>query len=188
MSKVSIAPYAAVFPVPVALVSAVGKDREPNLITLAWVANVCSDPPKVGISIRPHRHSHQLIKDTKEFVVNIPSENLLKKVDFCGTVSGKDHDKFKEASLTAIPGEIVRVPLVKECPVCIECKVEKIVYLGSHDLFIGEVVLIHIDEEAVGEDGYPDYQRIKPLTYLPPSDYFNLKQQIGRYGFSKGRP
>lgn len=187
MSKKKVKPYAAVFPCPVALVS-VTLDDTPNLITLAWVANVCSDPPKVGISIRPSRYSHQLIKNSGEFVVNIPAEELLKEVDFCGVVSGRDHNKFEEAKLTPLPASSVKSPLVKECPVNIECKLEQVISLGTHDLFIGEVLVVWVDGNLLNEKNYPDYSKIKPISYLPPADYFSLQEKIGFYGFSRGEP
>ncbi len=186
MEKVQVKPYTAVFPCPVVLASAIDLKGKPNLITLAWVANICSVPPKVGVSIRSHRYSHELIRQTRQFVINIPTEELLKETDYCGVVSGKDHNKIEETGLTLIPASKVKAPLIKECPVNIECQLEQIIPLGSHDLFISEVVAVHIDRDFLGSNERPDYSRLKPISYCP-EVYFSLKEEIGSYGFTRGR-
>src|SRR5512136_2829296 len=128
----------ALFPVPAVLVTC-GVER-PNIITLAWVGTVCSQPPMVGIAVRPERHSHHLLREVGEFVVNLPPAGLVAAVERCGTVSGRDHDKFALCNLTPLPAARVRVPLIAECPIHLECVVRQVLSLGTHDLFLGEVV------------------------------------------------
>jgi flavin reductase (DIM6/NTAB) family NADH-FMN oxidoreductase RutF len=184
MGKALKRPSTALFPVPVVLVTCVDDTGKANIITLAWAGNVCSDPPQIGISIRPSRHSHGLIAVSKEFVVNIPSAEIVKETDYCGTVSGRDADKFAETGFTALPASEVRAPLIKECPVNIECRVKEVVSLGTHDLFIGEVLAVHIDEEFLDEEGRADISKVNPFTYNH-EEYWTLKEKIGSYGYTK---
>lgn len=186
MAKIETKSYPVIFPCPVVLVSAIDSSGKPNLITLAWVGNVCSEPPKVAISIRPFRYSYDLIKESGEFVVNVPKEDQLKETDWCGVVSGKDHNKFEEADFTPIKASQVKAPLAKECPVNAECKVEKIIPLGTHDLFIGKILTVHIDEAVIGDNNRPDYSKIKPIGFLP-FYYFSIGEEIGTYGFTQGK-
>ncbi|HOP40312.1 MAG TPA: flavin reductase family protein, partial [Geobacteraceae bacterium] len=144
------------FPTPTAMVSCVAEDGATNIITLAWVGVVCSDPPVVSISIRPGRYSYDLIKKSGEFVVNIPREEQIRELDFCGVASGRDVDKFKELGFTPVPGSQVAAPLIRECPVNLECRVIDIKSLGAHDLFLGEIVAAHMDEEVMNEKGTVD--------------------------------
>ncbi|MBI4743279.1 MAG: flavin reductase family protein [Actinobacteria bacterium] len=184
MAKKLKDPTTALFPCPVVLVTSVDANLKPNIITLAWVGTICSEPPMIGISIRPSRYSHKLISESKEFVVNIPSEDLVFAVDYCGVVSGKDIDKFKQAKLTSVSALQVKPPLIEECPVNIECKVKNIISLGTHDLFIGEVVKVHIDEDVLDEKGKVDIAKAKPFAYTV-HEYWSLKEKIGFYGYSK---
>lgn len=185
--KITVTPFPAVVPSPVVMVSCKGKeeDSKPNIITLAWVGIVCSDPPTVGISIRPGRYSYSLIKESGEFVVNIPNENLLAATDFCGQVSGKLVDKFIKTKLTPVPSEKVAAPMINECPVNLECKLTQIIAVGAHDLFLGEIVAVHIDE-AIRRNEVMDIAKMTPITYCSgSSDYWGLKGPLGRYGFAK---
>lgn len=184
MTKILTKPDAALFPVPVILVTSADKEGRPNIITLAWCGMVCSEPPQLSISIRPHRYSHQLIKETGEFVVNIPSAELVKQVDGAGVVSGKTVDKFKEFNFTPVAASAVKPPLIKECPVNIECKVKESHVLGTHEVFIGEIAAVHIDEEVVGQDGKIDYKKTNPFTYCH-GEYWTLDKKVGSYGYSK---
>jgi len=163
--KKSIGISERMYPNPAILVSCsnAGKD---NIITLAWAGTVCSEPPLISISIRPSRYSHKLISSSKEFVINIPNETMAAICDYCGTKSGKNVDKFKEMGLHREKGLIVNAPLIKECPINIECKVKEIIHLGTHDMFIGEVVSVNADEEVIYPDGDIDYEKISTLTYL----------------------
>ena len=177
-------PWAALFPCPVVLVTCLGSDGKPNIITLAWAGIVCSDPPTLGLGIRPQRHSYKLIEHSKEYVVNIPTVDILKEADFCGMVSGKNVDKFGQTGLTSVPAEKVKPPVIKECPVNIECILKKKIPIGSHDLFLGEVVSVHIDQDILNEKGKLDFSKLAPFVYNQ-GEYWSLNQRIGTYGFSK---
>ena len=182
--KVKKSPWTALFPCPVALVTCIDSNRKPNIITLAWVGVVCSDPPTLGLGIRPHRYSYGLIEDSGEFVVNIPTVEILKEADFCGMVSGRDVDKFSETGLTPEPAEKVKPPLIRECPVNIECVVKKKVPLGVHDLFLGEIVRVHVDQDILNEKGRIDFTKVAPFVYNQ-GEYWSLHRKIGVHGFSK---
>ena len=161
------------YPNPATMVSCSNGNKD-NIITLAWVGTVCSSPPLISISIRPSRYSHELISASKEFVINIPEEKMIKALDFCGTNSGRNIDKFKELGFTKEKGFSVNAPLIKECPVNIECKVRKIIHLGTHDMFIGEVVSVDADEEVIYSDGEIDYEKISMLSYLMDNYFKNV--------------
>jgi len=182
--KVKESPSTALFPCPVVLVTCVDHTGKPNIITLAWAGVACSDPPMLGLGIRPHRYSYGLIEESGEFVVNIPTKKILKETDFCGMVSGKDVDKFSETGLTPEPAEKVKPPLIKECPVNIECVMKKKIPLGVHHLFLGEVVLVHVDQDILNEKGRIDFTKVSPFVYNH-DEYWSLYQKIGIHGFSK---
>ena len=182
--KVEKSPWTALFPCPVVMVTCVDSNVKPNVITLAWVGVVCSDPPMLGLGIRPHRYSYGLIEASREFVVNIPTVEILKEVDFCGVVSGKDVDKFSETGLTAEPGEKVKPPLIRECPVNIECIVKEKIPLGVHHLFLGEVVCVHVDQDVLDEKGRIDFSKVSHFVYNQ-VEYWSLRRKIGVHGFSK---
>jgi flavin reductase (DIM6/NTAB) family NADH-FMN oxidoreductase RutF len=164
--KREISPTTAIVPCPVVLLSVAGPER-PNIITLSWVANVCSKPPMVAVGIRPERYSHGLVKAAGEFVLNIPSASLAKGTAFAGTKSGRDHDKFSECGFTSESASMVNAPLIKECPINIECKIKSVIPLGVHDLFISDVLAVHIDEEVLDEKGRFDASKTRLITYLP---------------------
>jgi flavin reductase (DIM6/NTAB) family NADH-FMN oxidoreductase RutF len=186
MAKMEKKPTTALYPLPVVLVTCVDEAGKPNIITIAWAGIVCSEPPMVSIAIRPHRYSHPLIAASGKFVVNIPGEDLLRQSDGCGMVSGRDVDKFEKFGLTPEPGSKTSVPLIKECPVSLECKVTERLSLGTHDLFIGEVLAVHIEESVLDEKGSIDFARARPITFMGTgAQYWNLKEQIGRYGFTR---
>ena len=177
-------PWAALFPCPVVLVTCVDSDGRPNIITLAWAGTICSDPPTLGLGIRPQRHSYELIDRTGEFVVNIPTVDILKETDFCGMASGRDVDKFSEVGLTQEPAEKVKPPLIRECPVNIECILKKKIPIGAHHLFLGEIVSVHVDKNVLNEKGRLDFSRIAPFVYNQ-GEYWELHRKIAQYGFSK---
>ena len=188
MNKVNLRPTTTMFPLPVMLITCVDGSGKPNIITLAWVGMVNSDPPMVSISIRPSRYSHGLVKASQEFVVNIPSKEMIRKVDLCGVVSGRDVDKFSETGLTPIPAAEVSSPLIEECPINLECKVRKIIPLGSHDLFIGEIVAIHIEDTVLKEKGRVDIAKALPVAYCGGAhEYWSMGKKLGWYGYSKGK-
>lgn len=182
--KLRKSPWPALFPCPVVLVTCVDANQKPNIITLAWAGVACSDPPTLGISIRPHRYSYKLIVNSKEFVANIPTREILKESDLCGAVSGRDVDKFSETGLTPEPAEIVKPPLIAECPVNIECVVKERIPLGVHDLFLGEVVRVHVEEKIVDEKERIDFAKISPFVYNQ-GEYWSLHKKIGLHGFAK---
>jgi flavin reductase (DIM6/NTAB) family NADH-FMN oxidoreductase RutF len=186
MGKLTLETKALLTPTPVILLSCVGEAGSPNVMGLSWVGVACATPPLVSIALRPERLSYSFIRETGEFVLNIPPASLLRAVDFCGMVSGRDEDKFARACLTPVPGLKVRAPLVKECPVNLECVVRRSLVLGSHVLFLAEVVALHADEEVV-EQGEVVAGRLGPLAYDPfGGDYWNLKEVLAPHGFSRG--
>lgn len=167
-------------PVPIAMVSC-GDDLSNNITTIAWTGIINSEPPLVYVSIRPSRHSYSIIKNLGEFVINIPDEKLVFAADFCGTKSGREIDKFKEAKLTREKAKIVKAPLIKECPINIECKLKEIKKLGSHDMFIGEIVAVKAYDEYVKENGSIDYGKANLLTYMG-QEYFVANKKIADRG------
>jgi len=177
------------YPLPAVLVSCGDTEESYNLITIAWAGTVCTNPPMVSVSIKPSRHSYELIKRTKEFVINLTTESMTKAVDYCGVKSGKDVNKFAITHLTPQMGTCVKAPLVSESPVNIECKVVEIKPLGSHDLFIAEVVAVHVDESLIDKNNKFHLNQSKPICYSHGS-YFGLGENLGTFGFSvkkKGR-
>ncbi len=184
MSKTEFPPKETLFPVPVVLVSSVDRATDAaNIITIAWCGVVCSNPPMLSVSIRPSRHSHRLIKDTGDFVINIPDCAMLREVDICGVRSGKDVDKFEVCSFTRSQSVKVLSPAIQECPVNIECKVKNIISLGTHDMFIGEVLHVRADDHILNPQNGIDYSKASPFVYNQ-GEYWSLGKHIGRYGFS----
>ncbi len=176
--KRSMNPSTAVAPCPVVLLSVAGKDR-PNIITLSWVANVCSRPPSIVAGIRPERHSYEMVKEAKEFVLNIPSTDQFEGTEFAGTKSGRNYDKFTECGFTPEPASKINAPMIKECPINIECKTTQVIPLGAHHLFIAEIVAVHIDESALDEKGRFDPSKVPLFTYIPLNgQYWTLGKQI----------
>ena len=165
-------------PCPAVLVS-VGDETEANIITLSWAANVCSKPARLAIGVRPERHSYNLLQRTGDFVINVPSAELLKAVVLCGTQSGKTVDKFAATGLTPQASTQITSPMIAECPLNIECKTWKIIELGSHHLFIGNVVNVHIDEAVLTDEGKVDLQKMNLFTYNPlVGQYWSLGEQL----------
>jgi flavin reductase (DIM6/NTAB) family NADH-FMN oxidoreductase RutF len=185
MAKIKKRPSTYLYPAPVILATC-GAEK-PNIITLAWVGTVCSDPPTVAIGVRPSRHSHALIEESGEFVINLPGEDLLEVTDHCGQVSGRDIDKFAAFGLTAEPASEVKAPLIGECPVNLECRVTHKLPLGAHDLFLGEIVAVHVEEAVLDEGGRRiDYGKARPFV-LAFAEYWGLGEAKGAYGFSVNR-
>lgn len=188
MRKKEVDPSVTLFyPAPIALVTCSRKGDDPNIITIAWTGVVSSEPPTVGVSIRPSRHSHELIYSSREFGINFPKKEDLEKVDFCGVASGKKVNKFEKCGYTPFRGKEIHTPLIKECPVNLECVVSDTLDLGSHTLFLGKVVAAHVDED-LWEDGTLNVMETQPLVYLPPTaQYVSLGSVLGRYCLSRGR-
>ena len=171
------------YPLPVVMVSLADRDGRPNIITLAWVGTVCTNPPMVSISVRPERYSYPILKETGEFVINLTTKELAFATDYCGVKSGRDVDKFKEMGLTPIPASEVKAPMIKESPVNIECKVRQILPLGSHDMFLADVVAVHADGKYVDEKHKFHLEQAEPIIYSHGS-YFGCGELLGTFGYS----
>ncbi len=182
--KMQMKPRVLLYPCPVALVTCVDEKGAPNIITLAWVGVASSEPPILSIGIRPSRHSFNLISKTKEFVVNIPTAEILEQTDFCGMTSGREVDKFSKTGLTPLEASNVKPPLIKECPVNMECILRQVIELGTHHLFLGEIVSVHIDSEILDEKGNIDYAKANAMCYMP-EEYWSSGKKIGSYGLAK---
>ncbi len=178
LMKREFKPSTALVPCPVVLLSVTGEEK-PNIITLSWAANVCSKPPTIAVGIRPNRYSHKMVQEAGDFVLNLPSAKQIEATVFSGTKSGREFDKFAECGFTAAKSSKVTSPMIEECPINIECKTTQIVGLGSHDLFIAEVVAVHIDESVLGENGRLDPAKVQLFTYLPLiGKYWTLGDQL----------
>lgn len=175
-----------IYPLPAVLVSCGAVPDEYNLLTVAWTGTVCSDPAMCYISVRPERHSYDIIRRTGEFVINLTTEELARATDWCGVRSGRDYDKFRETGLTPGLAYVVAAPTVAEAPLSIECRVKQILPLGSHDMFLAEVVNVQADERYLDADGRFDLERARPLVYSH-GEYFRLGEAIGRFGWSVRR-
>jgi len=182
MVKIAKKPGTHLYPIPAVMVTC-GLPDKPNIITLAWVGTVCSDPPMIGISIRPSRYSHGLVKQHGEFAVNLPTTDLARATDYCGTISGRKADKFAIAGLTPAPAKAINTVIIAECPVNIECKVTQTLSLGTHDLFLGQIVAVQVDEHILDARGEIDLGKAKPLAYGS-HHYWALGQLLGRHGYS----
>ncbi|MGC9333544.1 MAG: flavin reductase family protein [Anaerolineae bacterium] len=169
----------ALYPVPAVLVSC--GVQKPNIITLAWVGTLCSDPPSVGIGVRPERFSHGLIVEAGEFVINLPRADQVDVVDYCGQVSGREVDKWVACDFTPAPSSKIQTPIIAECPVALECRVSQRLTVGAHDLFVGEVLAVQIDESVLDDQGRLDYEKAQPLAYIG-GYYWQLGQLLGRFG------
>ena len=171
-------------PLPVVMVSCGSSLEEYNIITIAWAGTICSDPPMCSISVRPERHSYDIIKREKEFVINLATERLAFETDWCGVRSGKKYNKFIETGLTPVKAQKVRAPLIYESPVNIECVVKEIIPLGSHDMFISEVLAIHADDYFFDKKSDAlQLERCNLLSYSH-GQYYTLGKRIGKFGFS----
>lgn len=183
MAKQQWKPGNMLYPLPVVLVTVADKDGKENIFTVAWAGTVCSDPAMLSISVRPERYSHHMIEETGEFVVNLTTKELVYATDYCGVKSGRDVDKFKELSLHTQPGAEVKAPLLTESPVNIECKVEQILHLGSHDMFVAKVVAVHADEAYMDESGRFSLEKAEPIVYSH-GLYYDLGELLGKFGYS----
>lgn len=171
------------YPVPAVLVTCADGKGNSNMITIAWTGTVCTNPPMLYISVRPERYSYDMIKSTGEFVVNLTTRDLAKATDYCGVKSGRDVDKWKETGLTPVKAEHVNVPLIEESPVNIECRVRKIEELGSHHMFIADVVGVDVNEDLLDEKGRLDLAKSKPIVYSH-GEYYDLGKFLGTFGGS----
>lgn len=184
IKKQSWKPGNVLWPLPVVMVSCGGtKGLKPNIITVAWIGTICSNPPMLSISIRPERYSYEIIKTTGEFVVNIPSLHEAKAVDWCGVVSGRDKDKFKEMKLTPAPALKTSCPIILECPINIECIVKKTLELGTHTMFISEVTAVQVSDELLDKKGRFHFEKNGLISFAN-GQYFALGKNIGHLGYT----
>lgn len=183
MGKIVWKPGNMLYPVPAVMVTAADGEGKDNIITIAWAGTVCSDPAMVSISVRKERASHPMIKKSGEFVINLVTEELTRACDFCGVKSGRDMDKFKETGLTRGKASKVSAPIIEESPVNIECVVEQVIELGSHDMFIARVVAVDVDDKYMDENGKFDLNSAGLMAYSH-GEYFGLGSKLGKFGFS----
>ena len=182
MSKVMWKPGTFLYPIPAVMVSC-GTMEKSNIITVAWTGILNTNPAMCYISVRPERYSHDMIKENGEFVINLTTEKLARATDWCGVRSGRDYDKFKEMKLTKEKANFVKAPLIKESPVSVECRVKEIIPLGSHDMFVAEVLSIDADEKYIDEKGAFDISKCNLMAYAN-GGYYPLGKKIGKFGFS----
>lgn len=183
MAKQQWKPGNMLYPLPAVMVTVRGKNGEDNIITVAWAGTVCTNPPMVSISVRPERYSCHMLEESKEFVINLTTEKLCYATDYCGVRSGRDVDKFKEMKLTKTEASLVNAPMIEESPVNVECRVEKIEKLGSHNMFIARVLAVHADEAYMDENGRFDLNKACPMVYSH-GEYYGLGKKLGSFGYS----
>ena len=183
MAKINFKPGNMLYPLPAVLISCGDIDGESNLFTVAWAATVCTNPPMVSISVRPERYSYDMIRRQKEFVINLTTKDLAFATDYCGVRSGRDYDKWSDCHLTKEKADQVLCPMIKESPVNIECKVSQIQELGSHHMFIADVLAINSDEKYIDDKGAFDISKCDLIAYSN-GHYYELGKKIGRFGFS----
>lgn len=187
MEKRDFKPGTLIYPLPAVLVTCGRAGDDANIITIAWTGTVNSKPPRCYISIQPVRHSYELVRRYGEFVINLTTESMARATDWCGVRSGRDYDKFKETGLTPLPGREVGVPIIGESPMNIECKVFDTVALGSHHMFLADVVAVHADERFYDDEtGQFDLAGANPLSYIH-GRYFGTGARLGKFGFSVER-
>lgn len=177
-------PGTLIYPLPAVMISCGETEKEYNILTVSWVGTICTNPPMCYISIRPERHSYEIIKRTGEFVINLTNEELARATDWCGVRSGKDYNKFAEMKLTPVKAEKINAPIIAEAPLCIECKVKEIIPLGSHDMFISEVVNVQANSKYIDNktDTF-DLAKAKLIAYSH-GHYYKLGEEIGRFGWT----
>jgi flavin reductase (DIM6/NTAB) family NADH-FMN oxidoreductase RutF len=177
-------PGTMIYPLPAVMVTCGSSPEEWNIITVAWTGTICTNPPMCYISVRPERHSYDILKRNMEFVINLTTAELARATDWCGVRSGRDYRKFSEMKLTPGKATVVKAPIIEESPLCIECRVKEIVSLGSHDMFVADVVNVRADDKYLNaETGKLELAETNPLVYLH-GGYYNLGDKIGKFGWS----
>nr|WP_239471126.1 flavin reductase family protein [Olsenella uli] len=175
------------YPLPAVMVSCANAAGEKDIVTVAWAGTVCTNPPMLSISLRPERHSYHIVRESGEFVVNLVTARLQRACDWCGVRSGRDHDKFTECRLTPAPATALELaPAIAESPVSIECRVRDVLELGSHHLFLADVLAVQVEEALLDEGGRLDLARAN-LTAYSHGEYFELGRRIGSFGYSVRR-
>lgn len=182
MSKIKWKGGALIAPIPPVMVSC-GTMEKANMLTIAWTGILNTTPPKTYISVRPTRYSHELIKENMEFVINLTTTNMIKSADFCGVRSGREVDKFEHTGLTTEPATVVKCPMITQSPISIECRVTEIVPMGSHDMFIADILAVNVDEKFIDNDGKLHIEQCS-LAAFAHGEYFTLGKKIGSLGFS----
>ncbi len=183
MAKVSWKPGNMLYPLPAVMVSCQREGERPNIITLAWAGTICSDPVMLSVSIRKERYSHGIIMETKEFAVNLTTKELVFATDYCGVRSGREVDKFREMKLNPAPSTHIKAPGIAESPVNLECVVEEVRELGTHDMFIARVVAVNVDDRYMDKTGRFDLNSSNLITYSHGS-YYTLGEKLGTFGYS----
>ena len=183
MGKLNWKPGNMLYPIPAVMVSVQRPGERPNIITVAWAGTICSSPAMLSISVRPERYSYDIIKETGEFVVNLVTKDLTYAADYCGVKSGRDTDKFKRMHLTPSESQHIQAPGVAESPVNLECKVKEVIPLGSHDLFLAEILGVTVDEKYMDAKGKFHLNSTGLVTYSH-GEYFILGEKIGKFGYS----
>jgi len=183
MAKIQWKPGNMVYPLPAVMVSCADSDGNSNILTVAWTGTVCTNPPMAYISVRPERYSYRMIRETGEFVINLTTKELAFATDFCGVRSGRDVDKFSEMGLTKESASVVNAPMIGESPVNIECKVTEVKELGSHHMFLAEVVAVHVDERYLNENQKFELGKADPIVYSH-GEYYQLGELLGTFGYS----
>ena len=183
--KVERKPLPLIYPNPVVLVTTVDTNKRTNIITLTLTGGVCWEPPMIGVGVGKNQHSRILIEKLGEFVVNFPKAEMLKDVEYCGLVSGKEVDKCSRTSFTLVPSSRVKPPMIRECPVNLECKVKNEIPLGSNILFLAEVVCLHVDEKMLDERGGIDLEKVKPIMFNLTNAYWGIGKKLADFGFTK---
>ena len=171
------------YPVPAVMVTVQDGEGKSNIITIAWTGTVCTNPPMLYISVRPERYSYHMLEETGEFVVNMTTKKLAKAADYCGVRSGRDVDKWKETGLTPEKAQAVNVPLIAESPVNIECRVKDVLKLGSHHMFLAEVLAVDVDESLLDMGGRLALEKAEPVVYSH-GEYYGLSELMGTFGWS----
>ena len=191
MGKIDFKAGNMLYPLPAVLVSVRDKKGRDNLLTVAWTGTVCTNPPMLYISVRPERFSYEMIRETGEFTVNLTTREMARWTDYCGVRSGRDHDKWKETGFSKLPAKEIQAPLIKESPVNIECIVQQEIPLGSHVMFLAQVVHVTVDEKYMDEKGSFHLENAQPLVYSH-GTYYDLGRALGTFGYSvrkkKSRP
>ena len=182
MSRQTWKPGTLVYPVPAVLITC-KDDQKENVFTVAWTGTICSDPAMTYISVRKERYSYDIIKNSGLFCINLTTEELAYATDYCGVKSGKNENKFKSLNLETEKASQIDVPIIKKSPVVIECKVEEIKELGSHDMFIARVIAVDVDEKYIDENGRFDMQKCNLVSYSH-GEYYKLGEKIGKFGYS----
>jgi flavin reductase (DIM6/NTAB) family NADH-FMN oxidoreductase RutF len=177
-------PGTMIYPLPAVMISSGAEESEYNILTVSWVGTLCTNPPMCYISVRPERHSYPIIKKNMEFVINLTTKNLAYATDWCGVRSGKDYNKFSEMKLTIGKSTVIKAPIIEESPLCIECRVREVLSLGSHDMFIADVVNVQADEKYINpETGAFELEEADLLIYSH-GFYHEIGKQIGKFGWS----